>query len=44
METFLDKNGNFWNIMLKLGTKTNTTDMLMQQLLSKLVLAYFGDK
>ena len=30
--------------MLKLGTKTNTTDMLMQQLLSKLVLAYFGDK
>ena len=38
METFSDKNGNVRNMRLKVGTKINATNMLLEQPIVKLVL------
>ena len=38
METFSGKNGNVQNVSLKVGIKTNTTNMLLERPILKLVL------
>ena len=38
METFSDKSGNVRNVRLRVGTKTNNTNMLLERPTSKLVL------